>query len=85
MSDRELLVYVDLAGAAHFVGRLWARRARNRESATFEYDADWLANSHPLNRECIRFDNTHLISRRQAAMRRSVTEPTRTINANMAA
>ena len=43
MSDRELLVYVDLAGFAHFVGRLWARRARNRESATFEYDADWLA------------------------------------------
>ena len=44
MSDRELLVYVDLASAAHFVGRLWSRRARNRESATFEYDADWLAN-----------------------------------------
>ena len=43
MSDRELLVYVDLAGVAYFVGRLWARRARNRESATFEYDADWLA------------------------------------------
>ena len=44
MNDRELLVYVDLAGVAYFVGRLWARRARNRESATFEYDADWLAN-----------------------------------------
>lgn len=44
MSDRELLVYVDLAGVAHFVGRVWARRARNRESATFEYDVDWLAN-----------------------------------------
>ena len=44
MSDRELLVYVDLAGQAHYVGRLWARRARNRESASFEYDADWLAN-----------------------------------------
>ena len=43
MSDRELLVYVDLASVAHFVGRLWARRARNRESATFEYDAEWLA------------------------------------------
>lgn len=43
MSDRELLVYVDLAGVAYFVGRLWACRARNRESATFEYDADWLA------------------------------------------
>ena len=44
MSDRELLVYVDLAGVAHFVGRLWARRARNRESASFEYDAIWLTN-----------------------------------------
>ena len=44
MSDRELLVYVDLAGVAHLVGRLWARRARNRESASFEYDANWLAN-----------------------------------------
>ena len=43
MSDRELLVHVDLAGVAHFVGRQWARRARNRESVTFEYDADWLA------------------------------------------
>ena len=29
MSDRELLVYVDLAGGAHLVGRLWARHARN--------------------------------------------------------
>jgi serine/threonine-protein kinase HipA len=44
MTDRELLVYVDLAGVAHFVGRLWARRARNRESASFEYEADWLTN-----------------------------------------
>jgi serine/threonine-protein kinase HipA len=38
-------VYVDLAGVAHYVGRLWARRARNRASASFEYDANWLA--HP--------------------------------------
>ncbi len=44
MSDRELLIYVDLAGAAQLVGQLWARRARNRESASFEYDAQWLAN-----------------------------------------
>ncbi len=43
MSDRELLAYIDLAGVAHLVGRLWARRSRTRESATFEYDADWLA------------------------------------------
>jgi serine/threonine-protein kinase HipA len=41
--DAELLVYVDLDGAPHFVGRLWARNNRGRESATFEYDDAWLA------------------------------------------
>ena len=44
MSDRELLVYADLAGVPHLVGRLWARRARGRDSASFEYDTTWLAN-----------------------------------------
>lgn len=43
MSDRELLVYADLEGVAHFVGQLWARRARGRESVSFEYDPAWLA------------------------------------------
>lgn len=44
MSDRELFVYIDLDGSAYFVGRLWSRHMRNRESATFEYDAAWLGN-----------------------------------------
>lgn len=44
MTDRNLFVYVDLEGAAHFVGRLWARDRKGKESATFEYDATWLAN-----------------------------------------
>jgi serine/threonine-protein kinase HipA len=44
MSDRELLAYVDLKGVCHFVGRLWARRARNRDSASFEYHGEWLGN-----------------------------------------
>ena len=44
MSDRELLVYADLVGVPQLVGRLWARRARGRDSASFEYDAAWLAN-----------------------------------------
>jgi serine/threonine-protein kinase HipA len=44
MTDRTLLVYVDLEGTPHFVGRLWARSPRGKESATFEYDAAWLAN-----------------------------------------
>src|SRR5438128_12079674 len=44
--DKEALVYVDLEGTAHLVGRLWARMRKDRESATFEYDKSWLA--HPV-------------------------------------
>src|SRR5580704_8329202 len=45
MTDRSLLVYVDLEGVPHLVGRLWARNRNGRESASFEYDASWL--KHP--------------------------------------
>jgi serine/threonine-protein kinase HipA len=41
--DREVLVYADLKGKPHLVGRLWARLRKDRESATFEYDRSWLA------------------------------------------
>jgi serine/threonine-protein kinase HipA len=44
MTDRSLLVYVDLEGAPHLVGRLWGRSRKGKESATFEYDAAWLTN-----------------------------------------
>lgn len=44
MTDRSLLAYVDLEGTPHLVGRLWARSRKGKESATFEYDAAWLAN-----------------------------------------
>ena len=44
MTDRTLLAYVDLEGTPHLVGRLWARSRKGKESATFEYDAAWLAN-----------------------------------------
>ena len=43
--EKEILVYVDLQGTPHLVGRLWARMRKDRESATFEYDRNWLA--HP--------------------------------------
>src|SRR5580698_10498511 len=43
--DREILVYVDLQGTPNLVGRLWARMRKERESATFEYDKNWLV--HP--------------------------------------
>ena len=40
--DKEALVYVDLNGVPHLVGRLWARVRKNKESATFEYHPAWL-------------------------------------------
>ncbi|WP_309475147.1 MULTISPECIES: HipA N-terminal domain-containing protein [Rhizobium] len=42
--DQETLVYVDLGGASHLVGKLWAHMRKNRESATFEYAPSWLEN-----------------------------------------
>lgn len=41
--DRETLVYADLQGTPHLVGRLWTRVRKDRENATFEYDKSWLA------------------------------------------
>ena len=43
--DREVFVYVDLDGARHLMGRLWARVRKDKESATFEYAPAWL--EHP--------------------------------------
>ncbi|MDA1315287.1 MAG: HipA domain-containing protein [Acidobacteria bacterium] len=41
--EREVFVYVDLETIPHLVGRLWARTRKGRESATFEYDKEWLS------------------------------------------
>lgn len=41
---KETFVYVELAGAARQVGRLWTRVRQGRESATFQYDDAWLDN-----------------------------------------
>src|ERR1700684_3054761 len=49
--DREVLVYVDLQGTPHLVGRLWARTRRDRENATFEYDKSWLAHAERFSLE----------------------------------
>jgi len=42
MTDKRLLVYIDLQAVPQFVGQLWARYSRGRESASFEYDKAWL-------------------------------------------
>jgi len=44
MNDKDVLVYIDLAGTPHRVGTLWTRNRRGRQSATFEYATEWLAN-----------------------------------------
>jgi len=49
--ETETLVYMDLSGAPHLVGRLWSRTRNNRESATFEYDKKWLSNSQSFSLE----------------------------------
>src|SRR2546422_9356482 len=43
--DGEVLVYVDVDGVPHLAGHLWTRLRKNKESATFEYDPQWLR--HP--------------------------------------
>lgn len=43
MTDRAVYVYVDLDGTPMLVGTLHARFRKNRESATFTYDASWLS------------------------------------------
>ena len=43
--ENEVLVFLDLQRTPHLVGRLWMRTRKDRESATFEYDQNWLA--HP--------------------------------------
>jgi serine/threonine-protein kinase HipA len=37
-----IFVYIDLEGIPVLVGRLWPRLHQGRESATFEYDPQWL-------------------------------------------
>ena len=46
-----LFVYVDLAGTPILAGRLWARVRKRRQSATFEYDQDWLQSADRFSLE----------------------------------
>jgi len=44
MSDKIIFVHVEWKGTNHFVGRLFVRNRKGRESASFEYDQSWLDN-----------------------------------------
>jgi serine/threonine-protein kinase HipA len=45
MMEKDVFVYVDLAGVPHLVGRLWTRVRKSKEGASFEYNQAWL--EHP--------------------------------------
>lgn len=49
--DKEVLIYADLQGMPHLVGRMWTRTRKDRESATFEYDKSWLTNADRFSLE----------------------------------
>ncbi|MDZ4819208.1 MAG: HipA domain-containing protein [Planctomycetota bacterium] len=46
-----IFAYIDLQGGPVLVGRLWSRLHHGRESATFEYDKDWLTDPQRFSLE----------------------------------
>lgn len=41
--ERELLAFIEMDGETVRVGRLWTRARGAKDTASFEYDASWLA------------------------------------------
>ena len=42
MNEQEVFVHISLSGKNHLVGKLWAHDHRGKESASFQYNPDWL-------------------------------------------
>ena len=51
MSDKKVLVYINLKGKDEFVGTLWSHFYRGKETSNFEYSRDWLKNSKAFSLE----------------------------------
>lgn len=49
--EREIFVYIDLGGKPSLVGKLWTRVRGKKESASFEYDKEWLSNPKKFSLE----------------------------------
>jgi len=45
MSSQKIYVSIELGGKTHKVGKLWFHQRSARQSASFEYDPDWLKHS----------------------------------------
>ncbi len=44
MADKKILVYINLNGEDFLVGEMWSHFTNNKETSTFEYAPQWLAN-----------------------------------------
>lgn len=44
MTDRFAYAYADIDGTAHLVGKLYAHNSKGKETASFEYEKEWLTN-----------------------------------------
>lgn len=49
--EKDVLVYIELHGVPHLAGRLWARTRGNKDSASFEYNRNWLAHADRFSLE----------------------------------
>jgi len=51
MSDKKVLVYIELNGENHFVGTLWSHFNKGKETSDFEYSKEWLENKMAFSLE----------------------------------
>lgn len=51
LEDRKVYVYISLEKQDIFVGTLWSHFRHGDETASFEYDKDWLANPNAFSLE----------------------------------
>lgn len=51
MSDKKVLVYIELNNENHFVGTLWSHFYRGKETSDFEYAKEWLMNKMAFSLE----------------------------------
>lgn len=51
MTDKKVLVYIELNGENHFVGTLWSHFNRGKETSDFEYSRNWLNNKNAFSLE----------------------------------
>ena len=51
MADKKILVYINLDCVDYFVGTLWSRFSRGKETSDFEYSNEWINNKKSFSLE----------------------------------